>query len=187
MIRFVLILVTVATLIPGIGWCGRMTDSQKHVLKIANVYGEAECEGFGRVVQGVAWQESLAGLLKDRKNRHSDDPDIERRYFGVMQLKLIALRDVERKYGLDFGGTKEQRAERLQKDDVFNVIVGALYLRYLYGHFKGDIRKTVLAYNIGMGFVDRHGTKYDPNKYVDGVMGHIENIMVDFNEEHGLR
>jgi hypothetical protein len=54
-----------------------------------------------------------------------------------------------------------QTAERFGVLDPFdprqNITGGTKYLRYLLDYFKGDLTKTVAAYNAGEGAVDRHG------------------------------
>jgi len=54
-----------------------------------------------------------------------------------------------------------QTAERFGVMDPFdprqNITGGTKYLRYLLDYFKGDLSKTIAAYNAGEGAVDKHG------------------------------
>jgi hypothetical protein len=54
-----------------------------------------------------------------------------------------------------------QTAERFGVLDPFdprqNITGGTKYLRYLLNYFKGDLSKTIAAYNAGEGAVDKHG------------------------------
>ena len=54
-----------------------------------------------------------------------------------------------------------QTAERFGVLDPFdprqNITGGTKYLRWLLGYFKGDLTKTIAAYNAGEGAVDKHG------------------------------
>jgi hypothetical protein len=54
-----------------------------------------------------------------------------------------------------------QTAERFGVLDPFdprqNITGGTKYLRYLLDYFKGDLPKTIAAYNAGEGAVDKHG------------------------------
>jgi hypothetical protein len=54
-----------------------------------------------------------------------------------------------------------QTAERFGVLDPFdprqNITGGTKYLRYLLDYFKGDLSKTIAAYNAGEGAVDKHG------------------------------
>ena len=182
MIRIVLFILC---LFLACGHClaGELTAQQERVLGYAYCYGEAGGEGLGTAVQGIVWQETQAGRFKGMKNPHHDDPDIERRYFGVGQIKLCALRDVEKAYGLEFGGTKEERARMLRDEDAFNVAVMALYLRYLYRYFDGDVDRAILAYNVGMGNVRKHGLSHDPYGYLAGVKSHMAGVVAEYNTD----
>lgn len=161
----ILFLLTIITPI-SFAFALSLTDYQKKILNISYGYGKKYFYGGGEIVQGIAFQETLLGLLKNNKNNHSHEKDIEKQYFGIMQLKICAFKDVNRYFKLKLKLTPDEIVDRLKKDDEFNIYIGTLYLKYLFQYFDRDIDKTILAYNIGMGFVKRNGLKYDPNQYI---------------------
>jgi soluble lytic murein transglycosylase-like protein len=183
MMRSLALAAAMCVLLSATGHC--FTASQERVLRIAFEQGKRHLDD-PELVQAIAHQETMCGFLKDRKNLHSDSEDIRDRYFGVMQLKLAAYEDVNRYFRLGLDHTDEEAAKLLQENDEFNVYVGALYLRFLYEYFDGDVARTILAYNVGLGTVNRRGLSFDPYGYLDKVKRHANGEMVRFNAAHGL-
>jgi len=137
--------------------------------------------GYPEIIQGIVYQETHCGLFKNRKNLHHDDPNIYNRYFGVMQIKIGAFKDVNRYFKLGIDLTPHEVEYHLQNDDRFNITIATLYIKYLMDYFDGDVDKTILAYNIGMSVVRKHGLKYDPYDYVNKVKKWIQRDIARFN------
>lgn len=156
------------------------TNEQAKVLETAFHYGRLYLDD-PEIVQGIAYQETLCGYLKNRKNKHSGHKNIKKQYFGVMQLKLGAFYDVNRFFKLKIKKTDEEIVELLKTDDDFNIYIGTLYIKYLFIYFDKHVDKTILAYNIGLGVVKRNGFKYDPYNYVENVEKAISELIIPFN------
>jgi soluble lytic murein transglycosylase len=149
----IVIIFCILSFIPSI--CFAFTDQQNYLLSIAGKYGAMF--GYPKTVKGVLMQETLAGKL----GRIGDDG----RSFGVMQVQLATAKFMIKKKLFNFYGTDKQLAQALRYDDDFNIMVGSRYIKYLIGYYHGDIKKAVLAYNVGPGNVNKHGLKFDPNHY----------------------
>jgi hypothetical protein len=131
--------------------------SERQVRLLQKAYSIARENGHRNpeIVQAVLLQETLAGGLKSYRVAN---PGREA-YFGPMQLKLVAAKDVlarwpelYNKYDMHTRTDDEIRAF-LILNDRFNIEVGSLYLLLLqrqYG-FKG--RELLNAYNRGPGGV----------------------------------
>lgn len=64
-----------------------------------------------------------------------------------MQLKLPTAQTIGNRFGI-----KISRAEDLMRPEV-SVVVGSAYLMRLIGRY-GDLKKAIIAYNMGQGSVD---------------------------------
>jgi hypothetical protein len=139
-----------ATLLPT-----TLTSKQSALLNMA--YSLAKAEGFKNpeVVQSVLLQETHAGGLKSYKVAN---PGPEA-YFGPMQIKLAATKDVLARYpGLwakyDFHTrTDDEIKANLILNEKFNLEVGTKYLRMLQVQYGFHGRELVNAYNRGPGGV----------------------------------
>lgn len=69
----------------------------------------------------------------------------------------------------EFGVSKDQLY-----DPEINLYTGVRYLAYLQDYYGGDLRMATIAYNQGMGNVDRNTYK---TWYYDGVYGHYQDIL----------
>jgi hypothetical protein len=132
-----------------------LTERQVRLLQKAYSIARENGHRNPEIVQAVLLQETLAGGLKSYRVAN---PGREA-YFGPMQLKLVAAKDVlarwpelYNKYDMHTRTDDEIRAF-LILNDRFNIEVGSLYLLLLqrqYG-FKG--RELLNAYNRGPGGV----------------------------------
>lgn len=139
-----------ATLLPT-----NLSDKQAALLNMASTFAKAE--GLSpEMVQGVLLQESNAGGLKSYKVANPG-PDA---YFGPMQIKLAATKDVLKgspglfaKYGFHTKSDDEIKAN-LILNEPFNVEVGVKYLHMLKTQYGFTGRKLMNAYNRGAGGVE---------------------------------
>ena len=139
-----------------------LTSKQHQLLNIAYRIGKEDGHPNPEVVQQILLQETLAGGLKSYRVAN-EGPEA---YFGPMQLKLAAARDVLKKFPALFTkyefhtkSDDEIKANLILNED-FNIEVGSKYLRILevtYG-FKG--KRLLNAYNRGAGGVASVGDDY---------------------------
>ncbi len=61
-----------------------------------------------------------------------------------------------------------------------------LFLRYRKKSKENYWEKSVLAYNVGMGNVNKYGLNFDPNNYLSKIRGIIKDVVKPFNEENKL-
>lgn len=139
-----------------------VTAKQANLLGIAYAMGKAEGFKNPEIVQSVLLQETQAGGMKAYKVANPG-PDA---YFGPMQLKLGAARDVLNrnpsmwsKYDFHTKTDDEVKAN-LILNDKFNLEVGAKYLRLLQQEYGFSGRELVNAYNRGPGGVKAVGADY---------------------------
>lgn len=152
-----------------------MTKRQHEILNFA--YEVAKADGFNdpKYLQGIIMQESKAGSMNDFRvsglqNKPGD------RYFGIGQIKLVAAKDVMKRYPelwkyLDTR-TDEELQARLIVDDQFNVRVASKYA--LIMGINKDAKKAITAYNLGQGgaqFVDAN-----QHHYTVKVQQHIQKL-----------
>ena len=67
--------------------------------------------------------------------------------YGLMQLKIPTAQTIGKRFGL-----KVERAEDLMRPEV-SIVVGSAYLMRLVGRY-GNLKKAIVAYNMGQGSVD---------------------------------
>lgn len=67
--------------------------------------------------------------------------------YGLMQLKIPTAQTIGKRFGI-----KVERTEDLMRPEV-SVVVGSAYLMRLVGRY-GDLKKAIIAYNMGQGSVD---------------------------------
>ena len=67
--------------------------------------------------------------------------------YGLMQLKVPTAQAIGKRFGL-----RVERAEDLMRPEV-SIVVGSAYLMRLVGRY-GDLKKAIVAYNMGQGSVD---------------------------------
>jgi soluble lytic murein transglycosylase-like protein len=116
-----------------------------------------------KLIKAIVFVESRNGkfLVGDR-NKHW-----KYQSYGVMQIRLDTARFVGKRYKLQWLNdmSDERLRDVLISDYVTNVMIGALYLKYLMAMVQGDIIKAVRAYNRGLA------GKTNNDAYVAKVMG----------------
>jgi len=160
------------------------SGAQHKVLDLAKAEGrEAQ---FPETLQALALQESLAGKLGRLGDRHHKD--WKKRSYGVLQVRFTTAKWIlHRKFGhhIYYDG---ELLRRLTNSDRFNVFVARIYWEYLYNQFRGHkLRwsKAVLAYNVGIGNVLKHGLSFDPNKYLMNIQLRLKALRR--HKDHGYR
>lgn len=133
-----------------------LTDKQAKLLEMARTI--AKKEGVSpEVAQGVLLQESHAGGIASYKVANPG-PDA---YFGPMQIKLSATKDVLKKSPelykkFDFHTkTDDEIKANLILNEAFNLEVGIKYIRMLKEGYGFTGRKLMNAYNRGPGGVEK--------------------------------
>lgn len=131
-----------------------LNNKQAKLLEIAATI--AKEEGISpAVAQGVLLQETNAGGVAKYKVAN-EGPEA---YFGPMQIKLAATKDVLRqspylyaKYAFHTKSDDEIKANLILNEE-FNVRIGVKYLRMLKESYKFSGRELMNAYNRGPGGV----------------------------------
>jgi len=154
------IIFCILSFIPSI--CLAFTEQQNFLLEIAKIEGEKF--GYPKTVRAILMQETLAGKL----GRTGDDGTS----YGVMQIQFKTAKWMIEKRLIKWNDSDINLKLNLKYSDQFNIKVGAIYFKYLLGYFKGDVKKAILAYNIGLGNVNKYGFKYDPNGYLNKVLNY---------------
>ena len=161
----------------GKGW---LTPEQIDLLGMAYSIGYQDGgEAHARLVQAVLLQETIAGLLG--RLGHLSAP-LGKRSYGVMQVKVVAARDVLRLHPeLGKFHTDDQLITRLITDDEFNIRVGSAYLKFLRRHKHSD-QQALVAYNIGMNAARRVMDAAD-FKYVQKVERYMAVLVPRYNNK----
>ena len=130
-----------------------------------------------RLVQAVLLQETIAGQLG--RLGHLSAP-LGKRSYGVMQVKVVAARDVLRhRPQLGSFSTDDQLITRLITDDEFNIRIASAYLKYLR-HVTRSNHKALVAYNIGRNAARRVMDASD-FKYVQRVERYLAVVVSRYN------
>jgi len=161
----------------GKGW---LTPEQIDLLGMAYSIGYQDGGvAHARLVQAVLLQETIAGLLG--RLGHLSAP-LGKRSYGVMQVKVVAARDVLRLHPeLGKFHTDDQLITRLITDDEFNIRVGSAYLKFLRRHKHSD-QQALVAYNIGMNAARRVMDAAD-FKYVQKVERYMAVLVPRYNNK----
>lgn len=132
-----------------------LTSEQHKLLRMAKEVAKENGIKNPEVVQAILLQETLAGGL-DKFRVANPGPEA---YFGPMQIKLAAARDVLKrhpylyeKYGFHSKSDDEVKAH-LILNDRFNIDVGAKYIKLLNRVYGFTGRELMNAYNRGPGGV----------------------------------
>lgn len=130
-----------------------MTPKQHRLLNMAYEFGKQNGFKNPELVQAVLLQETHAGGMDSYKVANPGP----QAYFGPMQIKLAAAKDVLRRwpqlyttYGFHTRSDDEIKAN-LILNERFNVEVGTLYLRLLKTQYGFSGRALMNAYNRGPG------------------------------------
>ena len=142
----------VATLLPA-----NLTAKQGALLNKAYEIAKADGHRDPAVVQSILLQETMAGGMSSYKVAN---PGPEA-YFGPMQIKLAAAKDVLQRWPSLFSKyafhtkTDDEIKANLILNETFNIEVGSKYLLMLKQQYGFSGRQLVNAYNRGPGGV--HG------------------------------
>lgn len=147
----------VAVLLPE-----KLTVEQGKLLNKAYEIAKADGHKDPALVQSVLLQETLAGGLKSYRVAN---PGPEA-YFGPMQIKLAAAKDVLARFPGLFTKyafhtrTDDEIKANLILNDRFNIEIGSKYLLMLKQQYGFSGRQLVNAYNRGPGGVHGVGDDY---------------------------
>jgi len=160
--------------------CYSFNDSQKFILDVA--YQQGMMINYPETIQAIAVTETNLGV----NGRIGDvNKPIGKKSYGVCQIKLstakFVLEDI-----LEINPFKydEQIIVMLMTNDTFNVHLSMLYFEWLMKRFHGNWRKSVLAYNYGLGNVRKTGLSVDPNHYVDKIVNAIKQQIRPYNAKY---
>lgn len=154
------------------------TIDQEHLLAVA--YSIAQSDGIEpRLLQGIMLQETLAGALPSYKVAGQEAGlKTNQRYYGVMQVKLDAAKDVLKRYSSlwsEYGfhtHMDEEIIAKLIENDTFNIAIASKYLLILRDrHGYKTTRAMAVAYNKGPGGAAGVNMASDP--YAVGVVRHM--------------
>lgn len=156
-----------------------LTPKQQRILQMA--YDIAIKDGHTKpeMLQGIVYQESKAGAMKSFKvagQRYGLKTN--ERYYGIAQIKLVAAKDVLKKYPqlqeqYLQTDTDEELIANLIMNEQFNLEIASKYLKMMPDDWSFD--KKVAAYNKGRTGVN----DVNPHTlvYVKEVKKHIKQKM----------
>ena len=148
------ILLIVLLLIPNICFSEQfLTTNQKEIIKQS--YKISKQFGLHDIIPSIIGIESSFGLFK-----HGDD----NKSLGITQMQFKTAKWLLKKQNIEM--SDDNLKYLLTNDNEFCIIVSCLYLNYLIKKMKGDKRKAILSYNVGLTNVRKYGLKYDPNGYL---------------------
>lgn len=156
------------------------SPEQLELLRMAYAIGYDDGgEAHAKLVQAVLLQETIAGQLG--RLGHLSAP-FGKRSYGVMQVKVVAARDVLR-HKPQYGSfhTDEQLITRLITDDEFNIRVASAYLKFLRRHMGSD-HQALVAYNIGLNKA-RDVMDAADFKYVQNVERYLAEVVQRYNTQ----
>ena len=130
-----------------------LTNNQKEIIKQS--YKISKQFGLHDIIPSIIGIESSFGLFK-----HGDD----NKSLGITQIQFKTAKWWLKKQNIIMS---DDNLKYLLSDDIeFCIIVSCSYLNYLIKKMKGDKRKAILSYNVGLTNVRKYGLKYDPNGYL---------------------
>lgn len=157
------------------------------VFNVANQIGDPE------TLEAILLQETNGGRSDMIGNK---DSPVGKRSYGLMQVQVVAARDVLRRnhdlFNEYFPNRKydnvadEEIIALLLTDPEANVKIAAYHFRYYKTLAHGNWDRTVAGYNAGI--VLMHSLKRPSEfKYVVGVREKLTATVRPFNREHGLQ
>jgi hypothetical protein len=159
------------------------TKEQVKNLKLAYIIGKKV--GHPEVTQAIILQETLAGKLSRYGDRHLP---WGKKSYGVSQIQLDTAKDIiKMHFNHQVFTTDEDIIHALVTNDEFAIHMAAWYFEYLMDFFQGDWKKAVLAYNVGLKNVLKHGLNHDPNKYLNKVIWRMEHEVRPFNRKGNVK
>lgn len=128
--------------------------AEKPMVLMQAAYNTAKADGHKdpSLVQAVLLQETMAGTLKHHR---VVTPNKNQAYFGAMQIKLVAAKEVLSRWPAMFEAhsfdtrTDEEIKARLIVDDEFNIAVASKYLIILRDTYGYTGAMLLNAYNRG--------------------------------------
>ena len=152
-LKTISLIVLLLILIPNICFSTLLTNSQKEIIKQS--YKISKQFGLQDIIPPIVGLESSFGLFK-----HGDD----NKSLGITQMQFKTAKWWLKKQNIIM--SDDNLKYLLTNDNEFCIIVSCLYLNYLIKKMKGDKRKAILSYNVGLTNVRKYGLKYDPNGYL---------------------
>ena len=150
-----------------------LTSSQGRLLAEAYEIAKADGHKHPELVQAILLQETMAGGMKAYRVANPGP----QAYFGVMQIKLGAAKDVlgtwpgmYAKFGLQSRNDDEIKAN-LILNDKFNMAVGSKYLLTLQKRYGYSGHALMVAYNKGPG--GAQGIDPSDNEYAQGALAKL--------------
>jgi hypothetical protein len=150
-----------------------LTSKQGRLLAEAYEIAKADGHKHPELVQAILLQETMAGGMKAYRVAN---PGPEA-YFGVMQIKLGAAKDVlgvwpdlYKKFGLQSRADDEIKAN-LILNDKFNMSVASKYLLVLQQRYGYSGHALMVAYNKGPG--GAQGVDPAENEYAQGALSKL--------------
>lgn len=134
------------------------THTQADVLAIAYRTAKKDGHKHPELLQGILLQESKAGGLSSYKVAGQEfGLTVNKRYYGIGQLKVSAAKDVLNRYPSmwrEFGfqtRTDEEIIAKLIENDAFNISIASKYLLILQSQGAGSSpQQLAAAYNQGV-------------------------------------
>lgn len=157
------------------------------------VYEVAAPFGYPEIMQGMLLQESNGGLVKSLVG--SPRAPVDKRSYGLMQVQVVAAKWVLKQHPelLEqyFPGRvltdlrNKEIIQLLLNDHRANVTIAVHHYQSYLQMLKGDHTRTIAAYNVGIGGVQR---LRNPGrfKYVVEVKQKIREVVKPFNESYNL-
>lgn len=158
-----------------------LSKRQAELLAMAYQIAKADGHKQPQILQGLLLQETLAGAVRSYKVAGQEfGLKTNSRYYGLMQIKLDATKDVfahfpSLKKEFNFQTTTDEEIiAKLIENERFNLTVASKYLLVLEKSGFDTIEQLSLAYNQGAGGARNH----DPATfhYSVGVMKHIQSL-----------
>lgn len=139
-----------------------LSEKQHRLLNLAYEMGKSHGFKDPEIVQAVLLQETMAGGMNNYKVAN---PGPEA-YFGPMQIKLAAAKDVLSKWPSLFGSygfhthSDDEIKANLILNERFNLEIGTKYLLMLKQQYGFNGRELMNAYNRGPGGVKGVGNNF---------------------------
>ena len=139
-----------------------LSEKQHRLLNLAYEMGKSHGFKDPEIVQAVLLQETMAGGMNNYKVAN---PGPEA-YFGPMQIKLAAAKDVLSKWPSLFGSygfhthSDDEIKANLILNERFNLEIGTKYLLILKQQYGFNGRELMNAYNRGPGGVKGVGNNF---------------------------
>ena len=172
-----IIILTIAVTSASAGW----NRGEIELLNLA--YQEGRKLNHPELLQIIMMNETVVG----RWGRYGDDhfKDWQLHCFGVMQMQFRTARWVVDKW-TDYKLDDVALVKRLRFDDAFAIeLSGVMIENYFKPIFGDDLKKLILAYNVGPGKVLEHGLDHDPQSYLKRGLDNLRKYIVPFNKKQG--